>query len=437
MGDKPDNPTPRRHLDDKLSQLREQLAAFRAKAVAAHDLEAELEVARSEQARLRQTVEALQTSLARYRELFDFAPIPCVALNRAGTIVSSNLAAGRLLAQPRRQIEGWPLMRFIADEAHDALLEHLRQCRKEAGAARAELLLRLGDATLPVEVHSHRRPGDTGLFLTTLTDISERRRIEDERRQWAEAEAVTRAKDQFLATLSHELRTPLSPIANLLAVLKMRKDLPAEIRPILEMMDRNLWLEVRLVDDLLDTTRIARGKLRLNLEQVDLHGVLREAEQMLQDRFRDAGVTLEIELEARAPRLQADRGRMLQVFWNLLGNAVKFTPSGGRVRLRSRDAEPGQVKVIVEDDGAGIESGQIERLFEPFEQVKDSHQGGLGLGLPIARGVVEAHGGRIAAYSDGPGNGSAFVVTLPSLESTGESTGVAPGSEPAGTARPT
>jgi signal transduction histidine kinase len=318
---------------------------------------------------------------------------------------------------PRAGLEGHPLLRFVDPHSQRNLLEHLRRCRRSEVSVRTELELSTygRQHRFPVEIHSHRRPGDTGLFLTTLIDLSDRVRAEEERRRVAEAEAATRAKDQFLATLSHELRTPLSPIANLIAVMKLRPDLPEDLRPLLDTMERNLWLEVRLVEDLLDTTRIVSNKLQLKREELELHPLLQDIVEMLADEFTRSDVRLIVQLQAARSRIDADPVRIRQVFWNLLKNACKFTPAGGQVRLRSLNPIPEQIEVRVVDTGQGMQPTQIERLFEPFEQIRDAHRGGLGLGLAIAKGIVEAHGGRINAISKGLNQGSRFNVILPTL----------------------
>ena len=381
----------------------------------ARDLEAALEATRNEEQRLRLAAEMQGVKLHRYRELFDFAPIPLLTLNPAGIIETVNLNAAKLLGLPRGTLEGKPLLRFVDPHSHRNLLEHLRCCRRSEYSVRTELELSTygGQNRIPVEIHSHCRPGDTRLFLTTLIDLRDRNRAEEERRRVAEALAATRAKDQFLATLSHELRTPLSPIANLIAVIKLRRDLPEGLRPLLETMERNLWLEVQLVDDLLDTTRIMSKKLQLKREELDLHQLLHEVMEMLVDDFKQAEIELVVQLQARKSRIDADPVRIRQVFWNLLKNALKFTPPSGKVRLRSLNPILEQIEVRITDTGRGMEPAQIERLFEPFEQVRDADRGGLGLGLAIAKGIVDAHGGRVSAVSKGRNQGSRFSVILP------------------------
>jgi signal transduction histidine kinase len=227
------------------------------------------------------------------------------------------------------------------------------------------------------------------------------------------AQAASEAKDRFIATVSHELRGPLAPIANLLEVLKVSDEIPPSSRPLLDMIERNLWQEARLVDDLLQTSRITSHKLTLDPRDVELHPLLREIAAGLEADFRNADVELVLALEAGSDRLRADLRRLRQLFLNLLTNAKKFTPAGGRVEIRTTNPRPGQVQIGVCDTGAGLEPDQIERVFQPFEQTAIGRFGGLGLGLPIARGFAEAHGGTLEAQSEGHDKGTTFIVTLP------------------------
>lgn len=233
------------------------------------------------------------------------------------------------------------------------------------------------------------------------------------------AEVASLAKDRLMATLSHELRTPLTPA--LLAVTGLLEDprTPAELREPLEAARRGVELQARLVDDLLDATRAGAGKLRLNREGVDLHAVVREAIGTCRGDLEDAGLALDLQLSARCTTVHGDPVRLQQVVWNLLRNAAKFTPRGGSITVRSRDIPrpDGGAGLVLDviDTGAGIEPALLERIFEPFEQGgadREVRSGGLGLGLAIARGVAEAHGGRLTASSDGPGRGATFTLEL-------------------------
>ena len=247
-----------------------------------------------------------------------------------------------------------------------------------------------------------------------------------------EAEAANRAKDDFLAVLSHELRTPLTPV--LAATTDMETSPPsdpAELRENLAMIRRNIELEARLVDDLLDVTRIKHGKLRIQSVPVDLHVTLRDALAGVEPILREKGIALTTELADGPQPVRGDGARLAQVFSNLLGNAAKFTPEAGRIGVRtSRSA--GQVRVEVSDSGIGIAADSLAGVFEPFRQEATTRLfGGLGLGLSVAKSLVEAHGGTIVVRSAGRGRGATFTVTLPVL-----ATQTVPAITPAATTAP-
>ena len=247
------------------------------------------------------------------------------------------------------------------------------------------------------------------------------------------AEAASRAKDGFLAALSHELRTPLTPALLTAASLREDERLPEDARDQLGMLERNIALEARLIDDLLDLTRVEQGKLTLRPEPCDAHALIRLSAEMVLDEAREKGVTLAQELAAAQSGLTADATRLQQVIWNLLRNAVKFTPRGGRVVIRTSnlpgDAEFSRLRIEVADTGIGIEPAAKERIFRAFEQGSTAGEhrfGGLGLGLSIARAIVDVHQGTIRAESAGPGQGATFIVELPGAEEFTPKTAPAP-----------
>jgi CheY-like chemotaxis protein len=239
----------------------------------------------------------------------------------------------------------------------------------------------------------------------------------------AEAEAANRAKDRFLATLSHELRTPLTPVLAAVSELLDQSSTPESLRAVLEMIRRNVNLEVRLVDDLLDLTRIRGDKLSLKREVVDAHELIHRVVEICRDDFRAAGLHLKLALTAARHDVDADPIRLQQVLWNLIKNAIKFTPEGGAVTLQSRDGgrdsaggSGGVLSIIVSDTGIGIEPSVLPRIFEIFEQGGEAsarRSGGLGLGLTISRSIAEQHGGRLTAASGGEGYGATFTLELP------------------------
>ena len=244
----------------------------------------------------------------------------------------------------------------------------------------------------------------------------------DNARLYREAQAASEAKDRFLATLSHELRTPLTPVLALVASLQEDPRLAGTFQRELAIIRRNVELEARLIDDLLDLTRIRRDKLELRREVVDLRQVVEHALEACATELSGAGLRLAVELGPGDQRLWADPPRLIQVFWNLLRNAIKFTPAGGTLAVRSRletgdagDAE-GWLAVTVADTGMGIDPEVLPLIFDAFEQGRSGiarRLGGLGLGLAISKAIVELHGGTLTAASAGRQQGAAFTVRLP------------------------
>lgn len=221
-------------------------------------------------------------------------------------------------------------------------------------------------------------------------------------------------KDEFLATLAHELRNPLAPIRNALHVLRRRTADPA-LAPLHDIVDRQLRQMVRLVDDLLEVSRITRGKVELHLEDLDIASTLRGAIETSRPLIDAARHTLTVELPAEPVHIRGDSVRLGQVFSNLLNNAAKYTEDGGLIRLTARVSGP-EVEVSIEDNGIGIEPAMLSSVFDIFTQVRDANaraQGGLGIGLTLARSLVDLHHGRVVATSEGRGKGSRFSVYLP------------------------
>jgi PAS domain S-box-containing protein len=251
-------------------------------------------------------------------------------------------------------------------------------------------------------------------------EVTAKRRVQEELQlAMKRAEAASEAKDHFLATLSHELRTPLTPVLAIASVLEEDARLPAYAREHLAMIRRNVELEARLIDDLLDLTRISRDKIELRPQPADVRELLRDAMRTCSQQVIDSGrVQVESDFAAASHQVLADAPRLSQVFRNLLNNAVKFTPDGGRVEVRTR-GEDGLLTISVADTGAGIEPAELPHIFDAFvsfdhgEPSVASHAGGLGLGLAISRAILELHGGTIRAESAGRGHGATFTVVLP------------------------
>jgi len=234
-----------------------------------------------------------------------------------------------------------------------------------------------------------------------------------------EAERANRAKDNFLASLSHELRTPLTPIVATLAAWESSPEVPEKLRPQVQLMKRNVDLEARLIDDLLDLTRIVEGKLSLNSEIVDLHELLTATKEMYQSETQGKRLHVELRLNATRHHAFGDPARIQQIFWNILKNATKFTPQFGLIEIESKNVSEGRISIAFRDTGIGMSSETLEKLFRPFEQGADEvvrQAGGLGLGMAISQALATAQNGTIEAFSEGPGKGSTFTVYLQTAE---------------------
>jgi len=242
----------------------------------------------------------------------------------------------------------------------------------------------------------------------------------------ASAEAANRTKDEFLAMLSHELRTPLGTILTSVTLLRSGKIAPEPAARALEMIERNARLQVKLIDDLLDVSRIMSGKLALDIDLVDVSSVVEAALDQIGPAAQARRLALEVTIAPDLPPLRGDPARLQQVVWNVLSNAVKFTPPGGRIELFV-ERSGAFTEIRITDTGKGIEPDFLSRVFERFEQVDSSttrSEGGLGLGLAIVRHLVELHGGTVRAESEGLGRGTTFVICLPVAE------GIADGERP-------
>jgi PAS domain S-box-containing protein len=392
-------PSPRRDVDGDAQRLVDELRV--------HQVELELQ-----NEELRATRHALESSLRRYTELFDFAPIGYVVVDAAGAIRELNFAAARLLALDRSKAVGRSLQGFIA-AVHAAqlgrFLAHLvTSAEDETPASPIEVHLRASEPLI-VRVSGACGQGEPRTALVALEDVTARRIAED-----AAREAIQR-RDDFLGTLSHELRNPLAPIRNALELLQ-RVPPPGDVAArAVAVIDRQSAHLSRLVDDLLDVTRIARGKVQLRREVIDLRAVVRRTVDDHRAAFDAAGVLLADDVPADPCPVDADATRLAQVLGNLLGNALKFTGRGGRVEVRLH-GEGDTLRLVVRDSGAGVEPELQAQLFQPFSQGAQTlarAAGGLGLGLATVKGLVELHSGTVALASEGPGRGTTVTVTLP------------------------
>ena len=269
--------------------------------------------------------------------------------------------------------------------------------------------------------------GEIREWFGAATDVTARREADEVLRQRTaqlqrardDALAANRAKDEFLATLSHELRTPLNPVLLVASEATADAALDEEVRANFKMIADNVALQARLIDDLLDLNRITRGKITMERQPLDVHDVVRDAAATVQEEIAAKSLRLEFALDAAAHQVQGDPVRLRQVCWNVLKNAVKFTPAGGSITIASRNL-PGshEIEVRISDSGIGMRPEELARIFHPFVQGRHTHDdpggfGGLGLGLAISRMLTEIHGGSITAESAGQGRGTAVVLRLP------------------------
>src|SRR5690349_15424117 len=264
--------------------------------------------------------------------------------------------------------------------------------------------------------------GRPARFLGTIRDITQRKQAENAlKKAKQDAEDASRAKDQFLTMLSHELRTPLTPVLMTIASLQRRLDIPDSARRDLDVLRRNVELEALLIDDLLDLTRIAHGKLELRNDAIDVHAALTYALGVSASDLNEKQINVQHDFAAKEHHCWADAARLQQVFWNIIKNAVKFTPARGQLRISTRNDDGHNVIIDFTDTGVGIIPQLQPRIFEAFEQGGKgvtNRYGGLGLGLAISKRVIDLHGGKISAQSEGQGKGATFTIKLKAMETS-------------------
>jgi len=357
-----------------------------------------------------------------------------IGMDHRGRITEFNPAAVRIFGYPRDEALGRELAEMLIppalrDKHREGLTRYLTTGAGPFIDRRVETTGHHAEGhEFPVEI-AITRVSDDGppMFTGFVRDLTSRVQADREREQLlereatarSEAEAANRAKDEFLATLSHELRTPLNAIVGWTRMLLDGTMDGRSTRRALEVIDRNAHLQVQLVADILDVSRIITGGLRLDLRPVDLGSVIGAALDAVRPAAEAKKVLLRPRLAASARLIRADAQRLQQVVWNLLANAVKFTPAGGTVGVELLEAGPRGIHLIVRDDGAGIDPGFLPHVFERFRQADGTvsrQHGGLGLGLAIVRHLVELHGGTVQAASAGPGKGATFTVELPRME---------------------
>jgi PAS domain S-box-containing protein len=372
--------------------------------------------------RTRKAEDAMRRSEARFKAVFENALHGIALVSEDQIYLDANPAMCRLLGLTREAIIGKHASVFLpAGRRADA--EAADRALATRGEWRGTLpLIRSDGAAVQLEwsVSFHSLPG---VRLAFASDVTERiatekereRLLASERAARSEAERANRLKDDFLATLSHELRTPLNAIVGWSQVLRSGSATADDLAEGLESIARNARVQTQLIDDLLDVARITSGKLRLDIQSVDPAAVVEAALQAVTPAAAAKGIEVHKTLDAGAGRVSVDAGRLQQVVWNLVNNAVKFTPRGGRIDVRLARSES-QIEVTVADNGQGVAPDLLPHLFERFRQgdarTTRTH-GGLGLGLAIVKQLVEMHGGTVSAASEGEGKGSKFTVRIP------------------------
>ncbi len=358
-----------------------------------------------------------------FRQLIDtLKDFAVISLDLEGRIRSWNSAAERLLGIRADAIIGRPVATLYAHDADgdskvrvslEVAAQHDSHLRESWMPGRDGEQFFVSIVTTAIRDENGKLTG----FSKIIRDTTEAHRAAAEMRRAKEAaEAANAAKDQFLAMLSHELRTPLTPILAVTSFMEQRVDLPPALAELLPLIRRNIEIEARLIDDLLDLSSITHNRLSLQLATLDLHDSLRPALDGARVDTADKRQHLEIRLDATQTHVDADATRLQQIVTNLLHNAVKFTPAGGRISIETFNPDTQHIVLRVSDSGIGISAAALPRIFSAFEQADGTINrqfGGLGLGLAIAHALAQKHGGSLRAESQGSGCGACFTLQLP------------------------
>lgn len=368
-----------------------------------------------------QAVRAGRDYLRKWEQLFEHAGW-AVATIHAGTTALElvNPAFARMHGYDVTELTGRSLMDLVAPESRQGLSELTHRAEEECRVYESVHLRKDGTA-FPVLTQVTALRADDGHTLyhaATFEDITERKQLEGALQKRSEdLAAADSAKNQFISVLSHELRSPLNVILLWAHLLRRPGCSAEELRRGLDVIDQSIRAQSQLIEDLMDVHRITYGKVRLALSSVDLGGITRSLVESMTPASLEAGIAIELELAADSVLVSGDPARLQQVLRNLLDNALKFTPRGGRVRIGMRRRE-GCAEVSISDTGQGIAPEALPHVFELFRQpdpARSARRGGLGLGLSIAKHLVKLHGGKLTAASPGAGQGATFTVSLPLL----------------------
>jgi PAS domain S-box-containing protein len=372
---------------------------------------------------------ALRESEERFRTLADNIDQFAWIADATGAIFWYNRRWFDYTGTTPEEMQGWGWRKVHHPDHVDRVVEKLNRCFRAGEPWEDVFPLRAADGSYRWFL-SRMQPlrdadGRITRWLGTNTDVTEQREAQQALRE------ADRRKDEFLATLAHELRNPLAPIRTSVELLRLQGPADEVVRRCRDIIDRQVSDLTRLVDDLLEASRITRGKLDLQKARVALREVLNRAVEAAEPGMTAGQHNFETALPEQDLWLTADATRLAQVFTNLLNNATRYTPPGGRIRLEAV-VDDDAVRVTVRDTGIGIRPEHLPRIFEMFSQVTPALErtgGGLGIGLALARGLVELHGGTISAESPGEGRGSAFTVALPRCPAPAEPAGSSPSAE--------
>ena len=355
--------------------------------------------------------------------IVEFSDDAIISEDLTGIITSWNESAMRVFGYTAEEIVGKCITALMPADRHSEEATILSRIRSGDPLHHYETIRRCKDGTLmdvsltvsPIRDGEGRIVGASKI----VRNISERKRAEQQlRRANEDLLAASQAKDNFLAALSHELRTPLNPVLLVASDAAMNQELSADVRADFEMIRENVELEARLIDDLLDLTRVTRGKISLDKQHLDAHTVLQSAVANVHEEIKQKQIVLTLKLRAEERTVFADAVRLQQIFWNLLRNASKFTPRFGHVTVETNTTHENTLVIKVIDTGIGMRPEEIHRIFNVFTQGDHARSGahrygGLGLGLAISLKLAEYHSGSIRAFSEGPEKGSTFTVELP------------------------
>ena len=409
-----------RWLDTRIYPTKDGIVIFRADIT---DQKKQEELARVREAKLRESQERLQLATeAADIGTFDFFP-------STGELQFSNRSRQMFGIPPEVPVTYETYLAAVHPDDRHIVHETVARVREPGSSGRFDIEYRaIGIADGKERWVAERgqamldSKGEVTRFIGTMLEITERKNAEILLQHAKnEAEEANRAKDRFLAMLSHELRTPLTPVLMTIASLRREPNLSEDLRRDLEVLQRNVELEALLIDDLLDLTRIAHGKLELHNDAVDIHAILEHALSICAGDLIGKKIRVVRHFNALEHHCWADPARLQQVFWNLVKNSAKFTPEGGRIEISTSNTEAHQIIVEIRDNGIGIEETLLPRIFDAFEQgggTITSTYGGLGLGLAICQRVIDLHAGTIKAQSEGKGRGATFTVTLKAMETS-------------------